>query len=147
MTGKRILAVAGLLFLTGLAACNDNSGPGPERFTATLSGAAEVPAKTSNGTGSASFTINDNRTITYDLAVTGITPTAQHIHGPADATTPAGVIVGLTIGTNQTITPSSLTGAVNYDSLLVLLRNGHSYVNVHTAANPGGEIRGQILPK
>ncbi|HEX6557819.1 MAG TPA: CHRD domain-containing protein [Longimicrobiales bacterium] len=147
MTGRHILAAAGMVFLAGLAACSDNSGPAPEVFTATLSGAAEVPAKTSNGTGSASFTVNDDRTITYDLAVSGITATAQHIHGPADATVPAGVIVGLTIGTNQTITPTSLTGAVNYDSLLVLLRNGHSYVNVHTAANPGGEIRGQILRK
>jgi len=34
---------------------------------------------------------------------------------------------------------------VKYDSLLVLLRNGQAYVNVHTTANPGGEIRGQLV--
>jgi hypothetical protein len=32
------------------------------------------------------------------------------------------------------------------DSLLVLLRNGNAYINIHTAANPDGEIRGQIRP-
>jgi len=57
------------------------------------------------------------------------------------------VIVPLVVGTNQTITPSNLTGAVGYDSLLVLMRNGMAYVNVHTAANPAGEIRGQLVRK
>ena len=34
---------------------------------------------------------------------------------------------------------------VALDSLLVLMRNGHAYVNVHTVAHPGGEIRGQVV--
>ena len=97
-------------------------------------------------TGNASFTVNANRTITYNLAVTGMTPTAQHIHGPADANTAAGIIVTLAIGTNQTLTPASFTGTVSYDSLLVLLRAGNlTYVNVHSAAFPPGEIRGNLV--
>jgi hypothetical protein len=113
-----------------------------------MAGANERPTpKVSNGTGTATFTVNDNRTITYDLIVNGITATAQHIHGPADTAVSAGVIVPLTIGTNQTLTPTSFTGTVNYDSALVLMRKGLTYVNVHTAANPGGEIRGQLARK
>jgi hypothetical protein len=64
----------------------------------------------------------------------------------------AGIIVPLTVtgtGTSGNIISGTFTStgnaAVSMDSLLVLLRNGNSYVNVHTAANPDGEIRGQII--
>ena len=144
MLRNRVLLLTGIFAL--LVACDDDStGIELDTFVATLTGAAERPTPvTTNATGSARFIINTNRTITYDLAVTGMTPTAQHIHGPADDNTAANVIVGLTIGTNQTLTPSSFTGAVSYDSLLVLLNNNRAYVNVHSAAFQAGEIRGNL---
>ena len=135
-----------LAVLVAFEACGDDeTGPEAETYTATLTGAAERPNPvTTNATGTARLTVNANRTITYDLTVSGMTPTAQHIHGPADANAAAGVIVGVNIGTNQTLTPSSFTGAVSYDSLLVLLRNNRAYFNVHSAQFPGGEIRGNL---
>jgi hypothetical protein len=80
--------------------------------------------------------------------ITGVT--AAHIHGPATVTQNAGVLVPLTTPTAPTVT-GSFTGAditasgVSADSLLVLLRAGLTYVNVHTSANPPGEIRGQLV--
>ena len=144
MLRNRMLLLTGIFAL--LVACDDDStGIELDTFVATLTGAAERPTPvTTNATGSARFIINTNRTITYDLAVTDMTAAAQHIHGPADDNTAANVIVNLTIGTNQTLTPSSFTGAVSYDSLLVLLNNNRAYFNVHSAAFQAGEIRGNL---
>jgi hypothetical protein len=82
--------------------------------------------------------------------------TASHIHGPAAAgvngnviiflftpITPTGTLNGLV--SKGSITNSSNVG-VSLDSLRVLFNNGNAYVNVHTAVNPGGEIRDQVHP-
>jgi hypothetical protein len=94
--------------------------------------------------------------VNYTITVSGLSsnPTAAHIHGPADSTTNAGVIVPLnpvTAQTSGTIATGSFTAAnitagtgVSFDSLLVLMRTGNSYVNVHTTNHPAGEIRGQV---
>lgn len=143
---RRIVTSFALVVLAGAAACSKDEGPQQEVFKATLTGAAEVPPKTTTATGNATVTVNADRTLTVDLNVSGLTPTAQHIHGPAPADSSAGVIVPIpAIAVGQVIAASAFTGKVSYDSLLVLLRNGRAYVNVHTAANPGGEIRGQLI--
>jgi hypothetical protein len=141
---KKGLIVATMVLVCG--ACSDDpEDPGNETYTATLSGAAERPTPvTTTATGTASLTVNANRTITYSLNATGMTPTMQHIHGPANAENAAGVIVTVQLGNNLTLTPSSFTGTVSYDSLLVLLRNDMTYFNVHSAAFPNGEIRGNL---
>lgn len=143
MRGYHLL---GAIAIAMTAACNgDSNDPGTETYTATLNGANEKPnAVNTTATGTASLTVNANRTITYTLTQTGMTPTNQHIHGPADANSSAPVIVGVTIGANLTLTPGSFTGAVGYDSLLVLLRAERTYFNIHSATAPGGEIRGNL---
>jgi hypothetical protein len=138
---NRLLAVA--VMVLALGACDDDEDA--ERYTATLTGANERPTPTnSTATGSGILTVNGDRTITYTLTQTGMTPTAQHIHGPANADGSAGVIVGVSLGTNLTLRPSDFTGTVSYDSLLVLLRNNMTYFNIHSATFPGGEIRGNL---
>lgn len=140
-----------LLFVLCLAvpACNSDEGPDDETYVATLAGANENPPRQSNATGSAKFTINANRTISYDLIVNGITTNVvgQHIHGPiATDTSNATIMVDLAIGTNLTLTEASFTRGVSYDSLLAVLRRGdnRAYVNVHSAQFTGGEIRGNL---
>ena len=166
---KARLAISALLACTAITmvACDDDNdeptggGNTPETFTATLTAGAEVPVVTETGTGSASFSVTQSTTtptvttVTYSATVTGLTgpANAAHIHGPASTTVAAGVIVPLTItGTATTgqIIQGSFTSTgnanVSIDSLLVLMRNGNSYINIHTAAHPNGEIRGQIHP-
>jgi hypothetical protein len=139
---NRLLAVA--VMVLALGACGDDDDD-LERYTTILNGANERPTpNSSTATGTGSLTVNGNRTITYTLTQTGMTPTAQHIHGPASADGSAGVIVGVSLGTNLTLRPSDFTGTVSYDSLLVLLRNNMTYFNIHSATFPGGEIRGNL---
>ena len=127
-----------------IAACSsDTNDPDAETYVTNLSGADERPNPvTTTATGSGSLTVNTNRTITYSLSATGMTPTVQHIHGPANAEGAAPVIVAVQLGTNLTLTPGDFTGAVSYDSLLVLLRTNMTYFNVHSATFPAGEILG-----
>ena len=112
----------------------------------------------STATGTASISVV-GPILLYRIDVADITDvTATHIHGPAAAGANAGVLLGLSSSGNS---PDCATGTVNgilvsdaasnassvsFDSLMVLLGNGNAYVNVHTSAFPGGEIRGQITP-
>jgi hypothetical protein len=129
-----------------------------ETFSATLSRENEVnpnPPVTATATGTATFTLV-GRTLLYRIDVTGITSaTAAHIHGPASTTANAPVLLdlyippsGTTFSTTGTATLAQgvapLPRSISQDSVLVLMRNGNAYVNVHTSANPGGAIRGQV---
>lgn len=144
-----------MLVAAGVAGCsdsNDPTGPEQETFTATLTGSAERPNPvTTSATGTATVVFTPSTSsFSYTLAVSGITGvTGAHIHGPATVVQAAGVLVPLATPTSASVngafTATSITAAgVSVDSMLVLLRNGSAYVNVHTAANPGGEIRGQL---
>jgi len=129
-----------------------------EVFTATLSGAEEVPPNDSEGTGSAVLTaVGGQLVFRVDVGnVLGVT--RAHIHGPAGVGVNAGILVNLyepPAGTEPLDFPAMGTLAqgvagsplgVSSDSLLVLLRNGNAYVNVHTTTFPPGELRGQITP-
>ena len=148
-----VLAVMSVSAL-GMVACDDDDeGPGPEVFVATLNGAQEVPAVTTTATGTArvEFTATG---LTFTVNVSGIqNVTLAHIHGPALAGANAGVVLNL----NPTLTvttgvlaqgtatgPGTSAAAVTMDSLKAFIRTGRAYVNVHNTANPGGHIRGQL---
>ena len=166
MTTRIRPALLAMAFLTAFAACEDDKDNGV-LYRATLSGANEVPARTTTATGSAQFRVRDDNTITYTVDVTNLQNiSAGHIHGPATATTNAGVIIGLfTTPPTQspftgrlaegTITAASTLNGVDFEGLLALFEAGTAYVNLHSndgvdPANtgpgdfPGGEIRGHI---
>lgn len=128
-----------------------------EQFTATLTPGAEVPPVTCEAdcSGSASVTISDDETsIDYEVTFENLsdenTPSAAHIHfGGADVSGP--VMIPFEVG------PSPFSGTFNeadyvaedgipatWAEALDAIRDGDAYVNVHTATNPGGEIRGQL---
>jgi hypothetical protein len=120
-------------------------------FTATLSGANEVPPRATNATGTATLVL-DTVTGKAVLSVnfSGLTSglTGAHIHCCASPTANAGILQGfdsqLTLGatsgslSNWTL-PITLT-AQQMSSLI----NGLAYVNIHTTTYTGGEIRGQL---
>ena len=136
--------------------CGSTTAPKNKTYVATLSPANEVPAKTTAGTGVATF-VDLGTEIDWTLTLTNMTGViASHIHGPAAVGVNTGVIINLFLpnvatGTvNGEVAHGSITNAnnanISLDSLRVLFNNGNAYVNVHTSVNPGGEIRDQVHP-
>jgi hypothetical protein len=114
-----------------------------EKFKATLDGKSEVPATTSTGSGTADIDYDPaSKKLSWKLTYTGLSGPAKaaHFHGPAEAGKNAGVAVAIPGATASPAEGSAtLTDAQASDLL-----GGKLYVNIHTAANPGGEIRGQV---
>jgi hypothetical protein len=131
----------------GIVSCNkdDDTPPIPPdptiKFAASLSGSAEVPANTSTATGVATLTF-DTTTKKFTLIVTHniASPTNGHIHKAA-----AGSNGGVVFGFTTFATPIEYTSAVITAAQEADLRANLYYVNIHTAAFPGGEIRGQLI--
>lgn len=152
------IGVAAMLIVGAAAACSsdDTMSPKSTTYVAQMSTANEVPAVDGTATGTATFTLT-GKTLTYVVNVSGLSGNAlaSHIHLGA-AGTNGGILYPFTAaavqsgqvasGTIDLTRPvSNGTSSITGDSLLTLLNNGAIYTNVHTAANAGGEIRGQIL--
>jgi hypothetical protein len=114
----------------------------PHQFGARLDGLQEVPANGSAAKANATITLNPSGTITYLVTATGLSGTAAHIHSGAFGVGFGGIEVPLSggptvwSGTSIALTPGQIEA----------LQTKQWYVNLHTAALPGGEIRGQIVP-
>ena len=113
-------------------------------MTATLDGKTEVPATDSKGTGKLEATFDTTSselqwTVTYE-GLTG-DATAAHFHGPAAAGANAKPVVPITGALTSPITGSAKLTAEQAGQL----QEGMWYFNVHTAAHPDGEIRGQVV--
>jgi hypothetical protein len=159
------IAVAALLSIVAtVVACGDDLAGPATSFTATLSGANEVPPVTTTATGSATLSVSGSQ-IVYTINATNLqNAVLGHIHlaaaganGPVrlnlcgtGAPEPACASTGVVAtGTNGT------TLGITFEELLTAMRTGGAYVNVHTFAdgctpgapgcNAGGEIRGQIV--
>jgi CHRD domain len=146
---KKLLLALGLGILV-FAACN--STPALPTYKATLSGAAEKPtAVTTAGTGDVTATL-DGTTLTLKINFSGLSgaATGAHVHGPVDVNGVANppiclftdkIVAGATAGTG------SITATCPLDATLTAaqLDAGQFYVNLHTDANKGGEVRGQLI--
>ena len=115
-----------------------------EKMKAMLDGKSEVPANTSAGTGTADIDYDAaSKKLSWKVTYSGLSgpATAAHFHGPAEAGKNAGVAVAIPNATSSPVEGSAtLTDAQAAD-----LAAGKYYINIHTAANPGGEIRGQVM--
>src|SRR6202521_5085890 len=108
-----------------------------DKMEATLSGASEVPANTSAGKGAADIDYDAaTKKMSWKLTYSGLSgpATAAHFHGPAEAGKNAGVAVAIPGATSSPAAGS----AVLTDAQAADLMAGKYYINVHTAANPGG---------
>ncbi len=116
------------------------------QFHATMDGKSEVPPKETAGSGEALASLDTaTKTLTYTVTFANLSgpAAAAHFHGPAKPGANAGVVVP--IGGKGPTSPVHGTATLT-DEQIKDLEAGMWYVNVHTAANPGGEIRGQVLP-
>ena len=153
---RKISLATGVLGFSLLISAALVSVQGPS-FVADLSGAEEAPPIDTGGSGLASFLLNPGSTaLTFEVMAANIRDvTASHIHcGPAGANGPIGVTLsegapGMVAGifARGVITapdPGNACGWANFAAIVGGMRSGNTYVNVHTAVNPSGEIRGQI---
>lgn len=114
-------------------------------FTAQLSGASEVPPVTGSGQGAATVQVNPaTRQIGWAVTYSGLSGPvkAAHIHGPAGPSQNGPVMIPFT-GNLQSPFKGSATLTAQQMSAL---EAGQTYVNLHTAQHPAGEIRGQLVP-
>ena len=113
-------------------------------YKADLTGAAQVPPNAAKGTGTLQATYDPaSKKLSYTVNYKDLSGpvTAAHFHGPAAAGANAGVAVPAAAPLTSPIKgEATLTDAQAAD-----LQNGLWYINIHTAANRGGEIRGQVV--
>lgn len=144
MSRTPMLALVSTIML-GVAASAQNIAEGGRKFTAMLTGAAEIPPGDPDGTGSATFTVNPGQQrICYTIEVSGIaTPTAAHIHvGAAGTAPPNNVVVPLETPADG---DAEACADVSRDLALAILKNPENYyINVHNADFRPGALRGQL---
>lgn len=146
-TSRRATLVLGITALF-LSACGGGGGdhaetPGrTETITTRLDGDQEAPARVNTAAiGTATFALDrTTRTLQGEVKVDGMTPTVAHIHLGAAGKAGA-VVFPLTVATGGVLNLPRTTLTADQ---LTSLDAGNFYVNVHSAANPDGEIRGQI---
>ncbi len=137
-----------LVCLSGLALSSTPSLAASQSFEVTLTGAQQVPPVDTAGKGTAKLTYDPaTRVVHWTITYEGLSGavTMAHFHGPAEPGKNAGVQVWLAkqgsavqspIRGHATLTPDQ---AKQFEA-------GEWYVNLHTKAHPGGEIRGQVVP-
>ena len=144
-TERFMLMLRKMLFATAIAVgLTTAASAAIVEMRATLSGGAEVPATTSPGYGDVLARLDTTaKTLAYTVTFYNLTGplTGAHFHGPAGLGNNAAVVHPIA---RDGQTP--LTGSVTLtDAQMAELQRGQWYVNVHTAANPNGEIRGQMM--
>jgi hypothetical protein len=148
-----------------LAACGSSSPA--THFRATMNAANEVGGVTSDGGGTADYTV-DGGTVTFTVTFSNLTSNANmaHIH-----VGPAGVNGGIAVPFTSLLPPHATSGtfsgtfsaanvmaastpdggigvdAGDYEGLLRLMREGNTYTNIHSTTYQAGEIRGQNQPQ
>jgi hypothetical protein len=142
---KKLFLIAAITTLGACATYKDNAPswmPGSNAIKVSLTGTEEVPPLSVSGTGSGTFRVADDGTITGSVTTKDVAGTMAHIHrGAKGANGP--VIVPLDKNGDTYSVPAGrkLTEAQIKD-----LKAGNLYVNVHTAKNKGGEVRAQLQP-
>jgi hypothetical protein len=145
---KQLAVLAAALALAACASERPQTAMQPMQLGAKLTAASEVPPVSSPGTGDAQVTFDKaSKQLRWNVTYAGLSgpATAAHFHGPAGTGANAPVVLNIAPSGPPT---SPITGtALLTDAQAEQLLAGQWYLNVHTAANRGGEIRGQVLPR
>jgi hypothetical protein len=148
MMKSNIKTLLTVLATVALAACASVQNvmpdwmPGSGATRVKLSGADEVPPVTTSGSGSGSFRVGPDGSVSGSVTTTGVPGTAAHIHQGAKGQN-GPVIVPLTKNGDTYIAPAAAKFTA---AQLQAFKAGNTYVNVHTSEHKGGEVRGQLEP-
>jgi hypothetical protein len=141
---RPFVALLGALALAGgVSATSGTAGAEVVKLQAELKGSNEVPPNSSTGSGKAEASYDtETKVLTYVVTFTGLTGPAMgaHFHGPGEAGKNAGIALPFKTAQSPIQGSATLTDAQAADLLA-----GKWYANIHTAANPGGELRGQMM--
>ncbi len=113
------------------------------KLQADLKGSNEVPPNSASGSGKAEAAFDtETKVLTYTVTYAGLSGPAMgaHFHGPGEAGKNAGIALPFKTVESPIQGSATLTDAQAADLLA-----GKWYANIHTAANPGGELRGQMM--
>ena len=142
---QRALTVFGGLALAGTLGMAQAA---PVSFSVPLTGAQEVQAVQTSGTGNAAMTYDAaTRVVTWNITFSGLSSTATmaHFHGPAAAGKNAGVKVAISQKDAKELASPLIGQATLSADDAKILEAGEMYVNVHSKNHPGGELRGQVM--
>jgi hypothetical protein len=132
---------AAFAMVLAVAACAHHHHGGTHHAQQMLSGANEVPPNASTATGVGTLQITADGSVSGAVTVSGMAATAAHIHlAPAGQNGP--VIVPLVKTGDNAF--AAAAGAKLTDTQYASYLAGNLYVNVHSAAIPGGEVRAQL---
>lgn len=110
----------------------------------TLKGDAEVPPVSTMASGSGQISVQPDRSVMGRVQIKGINATMAHIHiGEVGKNGPVVVPLAKSGDDSFEVPPGAMLTEEQYASF----KSGQLYVNVHSTAHPGGEIRGQLLPE
>lgn len=140
-----LLAVAGCenMQFGQKARADAGSASAGQAAAQTLTGAAEVPPASTSASGRGNIAVRADRSVTGSVVVSGMTATMAHIHtGAAGTNGPVIVPLVRTSENTWSVPAGAMLTEAQHDSY----RAGNLYVNVHSAAYPGGEIRAQLNP-
>lgn len=135
----RLALVAGALALSACSSMNMDMMHRSDHHLK-LTGANEVPAVTTPASGTGTITVAPDRSVSGSVTATGMSPTMAHIHQGAPGVN-GPVIIPLSQSGNVFTVPA---GAKLTDAQYDAYKAGNLYVNIHSAAHPGGEIRAQL---
>lgn len=140
----RMAAAVAIVLLAAACSSMGEMGSGiAEKTSAALTGTQEVPPVSTAASGRSTISVASDRTVSGAVIVTGMEPTAAHIHqGAMGMNGP--VIVPL--AKTAPMTFSVPAGQKLTDAQYAVLKEGNLYINVHSAAHPGGEVRLQMAP-
>jgi hypothetical protein len=116
--------------------------PGSGSVSVKLTGAEEVPPVSATGSGSGTIRVGSDGAVSGSVNTTGVQGTMAHIHQGAKGQN-GPIIIPLTKNGDTYTVPA---GAKLNDAQMKAFKEGNLYVNVHTARNKGGEVRGQLQP-
>jgi len=135
--------IAAIALLAGVASGIPPAYAEQIALKADLKGANEVPPNTSPATGKAEATLDtETKVLTWTVTYADLTGPAMgaHFHGPSEPGKNAGIVLPF-----KTVASPIQGTATLTDNQMADLLAGKWYANVHTAANPGGELRGQMM--